>query len=58
MKDIRCGFKGHFYISIHDEATPDEIEDALSRYIEDLEEYVQDHFALDEYDWRDCNYDV
>lgn len=58
MKEIRCEFQGHFYIEVPDDADPDVIEDALSKYISELETYMDDYAALDEYDWRECNYDV
>ena len=57
MKEIRCEFQGHFYIEVPDD-DPDIIENALSKYISELETYIDDYAALDEYDWRECNYDV
>ena len=55
MKDVRCTIQAHFYISVPDNATADEIEDALSIYISDIEYIAQDAIAIDEYDWSVCD---
>ena len=56
MKDIRCTINGHFYISVLDDATPDDIEDALIKYINDIEEIVQDDMSIDEFTWEECEF--
>ena len=53
MKSIRCEFKGHFYIDVNTMATPDEIEDALSKYISAIEDSVGDYLTLNEYEWEE-----
>ncbi len=58
MKEVRCKFKAHFYISVPEDANADEIEKALSIYIAHIEEIAQDAIALDEYDWEEYNYDI
>lgn len=55
MKEIRCSFTGHFYIQVKDNASFDEIEQHLSEYIDELEECIDPHAALDEYDWSEEN---
>ena len=55
MKEIRCSFVGHFYIQIDDNATSDDIENYLREYISELEECVDPHAALDEFDWSEVN---
>ena len=55
MKDVRCAVQAHFYISVPDDATADEIENALSIRIADIEYIAQDAIAIDEYDWSVCD---
>ena len=55
MKTIRCSFIGHFYTEIEDDTTSDDIENYLEKYINELEEYMNPHAALDEYDWSEVN---
>ena len=55
MKTIRCSFIGHFYTEVTDNATPDDIEKHLESYINELEECMDPHAALDEYDWSEVN---
>ena len=57
MKEIRCEFRGHFYIEVPDNDL-DIVENALGKYISELETCIGDYAAFDEYDWRECNYDV
>ena len=47
MKEIRCSFVGHFYIQMDDNATSDDIENELSKYISGLEECIDSYAALD-----------
>ena len=48
---IRCEFKGHFYVELDKEADPDMIEEHIEGYISELEECIDPHAAIDEYDW-------
>ena len=54
MKDIKCAINGHFYISVPNDATPDDIEDALIKYINNIEEIVQDGMSINEFTWEEC----
>ena len=51
MKEIRCSFTGHFYIEVEDDADPDEIEDAIGKYISAMEELINDYAGINEFDW-------
>jgi len=42
MKEIRCSFTGHFYVSVEDDATPDDIENAVERYVVAIEDVSLD----------------
>lgn len=53
MKEIRCSFTGHFYISVEDDATPDDIENAVGLYVVAIED--EDVLVIDEYDWKEIN---
>ena len=53
MKTIRFSFIGHFYAEIEDNTTSDDIENYLEKYINELEECMDPHAALDEYDWSE-----
>jgi len=53
MKEIRCSFTGHFYVSVEDDATPDDIENAVERYVVAIEDV--DVLTIDEYDWNEIN---
>lgn len=55
MKEIRCSFVGHFYIQVDDNATFDDIENHLRGYVNELEECIDPHATLDEYDWSEVN---
>lgn len=52
MKDIRCEFTGRFYISVPNNATPDDIEDALIKYMNAIEDL--DIIAIEEFNWEEC----
>ena len=54
MKDIKCAINGHFYISVPNDATLDDIEDALIKYINNIEEIVQDGMSINEFTWEEC----
>ena len=54
MKDIRCNFVGRFYITVPDNASPDNIEDALIKYINDIE--GMDVVRVEEFTWEECEF--
>lgn len=54
MKDIRCAINGYFYISVPDETAPDDIEDALIKCINNIENIIKDGISISEFTWEEC----
>jgi hypothetical protein len=54
-KYVRCSAQVHFYVKVNDNASPDEIEDAIDTYIAEIENF-DDMFAIDDYDWEEWGY--
>ena len=53
MKEIRCDFKGSFYITVKDNDTKEEIDKAVDNYLIYVERGVQDLAVIEEYSWEE-----